>query len=238
VVRLPILVYHKVDRIPSGARYPKNYVLPEQFDAQLAHLKHWGYRSISIADYLAYRRGEGQLPRRPVIITFDDGYRSTGELAASLLKKHGFRATIFLVSELVGGTNTWDPDEIQEPLLGPREIRMLLRDGFTFGSHTRSHVHLPTLSAAAAAEELRDSKAALERLLGHSVTALAYPYAKHTEEIRRLAREAGYLAAVGIHRRLNRDDTDLYALRRIPVSFRTSLRRLQWDLFRLRWARE
>ena len=82
-MRLPILMYHKVDRLPPppGARYLRNYVLPEQFDAQLAALRRWGYETISFADWLAYRRGERTLPRRPIILTFDDGYRSTCEIA-------------------------------------------------------------------------------------------------------------------------------------------------------------
>src|SRR5439155_357395 len=73
-MRLPILVYHKIDRIPPGSRYPKNYVTPEQFAAQLAFLARHGYTSISFLDYLAYRRGERRLPRRVIILTFDDGY--------------------------------------------------------------------------------------------------------------------------------------------------------------------
>src|SRR5207244_4000192 len=77
----PILTYHKVDRMPPGARYLRNYVLPEQFAAQLAALASWGYRTVSFGDWLAYRRGAGSLPRRPIILSFDDGYRSTYEVA-------------------------------------------------------------------------------------------------------------------------------------------------------------
>ena len=82
-MRLPILMYHRVDRLPPppGARYLRNYVLPEQFDAQLAALRRWGYETISFDDWLAYRRRERTLPRRPIILTFDDGYRSTYEVA-------------------------------------------------------------------------------------------------------------------------------------------------------------
>src|SRR2546425_3879732 len=58
-MKLPILLYHKIDRIPPGARYPRSYVTPERFDAQLALLRRCGYESVSFADYLAYRRGGG-----------------------------------------------------------------------------------------------------------------------------------------------------------------------------------
>src|SRR5207245_4676587 len=97
-MKLPILLYHKIDRIPAGARYPRSYVTPERFDAQLAFLRRRGYESVSFVDYLGYRRGAARLPRRPVIITFDDGYRSNRDVALPLLQQHGFRATIFLVA--------------------------------------------------------------------------------------------------------------------------------------------
>src|SRR3989449_10382072 len=116
-MKLPVLLYHKIDRIPPGARYPRSYVTPERFEAQLAFLRRRGYESISFADYLSYRRGAGRLPRRPVIVTFDDGYRSNRDVALPLLQQYGFRATIFLVAERIGGTNTWGPGEIQEPPL-------------------------------------------------------------------------------------------------------------------------
>ena len=237
-MKLAILAYHKVDTVPPGAQYPGNYVLPEQFDSQLAALKRWGFRSIAFSQYLNFRSDQRSLPSRPIIITFDDGYRTTLTTAAPILRKYGFRATIFLVTDSIGQTNSWDPDEIQEPLLGAGEIREMQQDCFAFGSHTRSHVHLPALAPGAAEEQLTSAKAALGTLLGSEPAILAYPYAEHTEETRSLARKAGYRAAVGIRRRLNSERTDLFALNRIPVSLGTSIARFQWDLFRLRWRGE
>src|SRR2546426_6912563 len=114
-MKLPVLLYHKIDRIPPGARYPRSYVTPERFEAQLAFLRRRGYESISFADYLSYRRGAGRLPRRPVIVTFDDGYRSNRDVALPLLQQYGFRATIFLVAERIGGANTGEPGGIPQP---------------------------------------------------------------------------------------------------------------------------
>src|SRR2546428_13853277 len=102
-MRPRILLYHKIDRIPRGARYPRSYVTPERFDAQLAFLRRRGYESVSFADYLAYRRGATRPPRRPVIITFDDGYRSNRDVAVPLLRQHGFRATNLPAAEALGG---------------------------------------------------------------------------------------------------------------------------------------
>src|SRR2546425_10091543 len=64
-MRLPILMYHAVGRMPRGARSPRNYVLPEQFEAQLATLRRLGYETISFGEWLTYRRGGGDPPPPP-----------------------------------------------------------------------------------------------------------------------------------------------------------------------------
>src|SRR5207245_8952287 len=207
-MKLPILLYHKIDRIPAGARYPRSYVTPERFDAQLAFLRRRGYESVSFVDYLASRRGAARLPRRPVIITSDDGYRCNRDVALPLLQRHGFRATIFLVAERVGGTNAWDPDEIQEPLLDAAAVRAMQAQGIEFGSHSATHARLTALDPVAVLRELRDSRALLGALLGRPVQVLGYPYGAHDAVSRRLAAEAGYEAAGAIRRRMHGDGTD------------------------------
>ncbi len=236
-MRLPILMYHKIDRLPPppGACHPRNYVLPEQFEAQLVALRRWGYQTISFGDWLAYRRGAGALPRRPIILTFDDGYRSTYEIAWPLLQRHGSTATVFLVSDLIGKTNAWDADEIQEPLLGPAEIAEMRAGHIEFGSHTKTHAALTTLPLPRAQAELRDSRTALERLVGDPVRVLCYPYGKHNPAVRTLAREAGYEAAVIARRRLNSAATDPLRLARLRMDPNTRLQRLRWTLIQLRW---
>src|SRR5438445_10345624 len=92
-MKLPILVYHKIDRIPPGSRYPKHFVTPEQFAAQLAFLARHGYTTIGFPDYLAYRRGERRLPPRPLSLTFHDGYRSPRPIPPPLLRQYGLTPT-------------------------------------------------------------------------------------------------------------------------------------------------
>ena len=228
-------MYHKIDRLPPGVRYPRNYVLPDQFAAQLAALERWGYETISFSDWLEYRRGERRLPRRPIILTFDDGYRSTYEIAWPLLQRHGFRATVFLVSDLIGKTNVWDGDEAQEPLLSRAEIAQLWAGGVEFGSHTKTHAPLTTVSRERAVEELRGSRAALEQLLGKPVRVLCYPYGKQNPATRAMAREAGYEAAVIARRRLNSRSADPLRLTRLRMEPATRLAGLKWTLLQLRW---
>lgn len=228
-------MYHKVDRIPPGARYLRNYVLPDQFEAQLAALADLGYRTISFADWLGSCAGTHALPSRPIILTFDDGYRSTYEVAWPLLRRFDCTATVFLVSDLVGKTNAWDVDEIQEPLLSMREIAQMQTGGIAFESHTRTHAPLTMIAPDRASEELTTSRAALAELLGAPVEILCYPYGKQNRTVRALARQAGYRAAVTAGHRLNSRRTDPLRLKRIGIDYRMSIARFRRTLFRLRW---
>lgn len=235
-MKLTILMYHRVEAVPPDAVHRRNFVRPDQFDAQLAALRTWGYSSIGFADWLDYRARRRRLPRRPLIITFDDGYRSV-ETAWPRLRAHGFGATTFLVTDQIGGRNAWDPDEQQETLLSSEEIFALHRDGMQFGSHSCTHRPLTRLSVAELGEELRRSREALERLLGEPVHAFAYPFNSQNRVVRRAARDTGYLVAVRGAGRMNRRATDPLALRRIHVYEGMSLRKLKWRLFRARWLR-
>jgi peptidoglycan/xylan/chitin deacetylase (PgdA/CDA1 family) len=225
-------MYHKVDRILPGTRYPGNHVLPEAFDEQLAELKRWKYQSITLEQWIAYKEKRAGLPRRPIIITFDDGYRSTYHTAWPILRRYGFSATVFLVASLIGKTNAWDVDERQEPLLNESEIREMQSGAITFGSHTQSHRALTRIPLEEAARELADSRKTLESLLARPVTALCYPFAKQNRTIRGLARKAGYDAAVIGRGGTNRVWTDQYALRRIKVDTSTTVGELRRKLRR------
>jgi peptidoglycan/xylan/chitin deacetylase (PgdA/CDA1 family) len=234
-MRLPILMYHAVDRIPPNARSPRLYVPPAQFEAQLATLARLGYQTISFGDWLAHRRGEGSLPRRPIIITFDDGYRSLAQHAWPLLHRFGFSATVFLVSDLIGKTNAWDPPEPVEALLTGPQIMEMQADGIAFESHTRTHPALTMIPAEDALEQLATSRLALSSLLGAPVTILCYPYGKQNDSVRDLARQAGYQAAVIARPRLNSTRTDPFRLTRLWMDQHTSPARLRWTLLRLKW---
>ena len=227
---LAILMYHKVDKIHPGTRYPGNHVLPEAFDEQLAALERWNYQTITLDQWIAYKEKRAGLPRRPIIITFDDGYSSTYHTAWPILRRHGFTATVFLVAGLIGKTNEWDADERQEPLLNVEEIREMQSDAITFGSHTQSHRALTKISREEASRELEGSRKNLELLLARPVTSLCYPFAKQNRIVRGLVRQAGYTTAVIGRGGTNRVWTDQYALRRIKIDTSTTIDELSRKL--------
>ena len=233
--KLPILLYHKIEEIPPGARHPRNYVRPKQFEAQLAALKSWGYTSIALEDWLEKRAAGGGMPSQPIVLTFDDGYRSNYEIAWPILRHYGARATLFLVADNIGGTNRWDADEIQQTLLSPDEIQAMQADGIRFGSHTCTHRSLIHLTETEALKELTQSRSKLENLLGRPVITLAYPYNNNNIRVRSLARRAGYQAAVLGRGSVNAPWTSHWALRRIQIEPQTTIEELKYRLSSWRW---
>jgi peptidoglycan/xylan/chitin deacetylase (PgdA/CDA1 family) len=231
-VKLTILMYHKVDEVPPDARYPGNYVSPAAFTEQLDALLEWGYRTIDFDDWLRYRTDSAwRFRARPLIITFDDGYTCFDRNAWPALKERGMSATVFLVAGQIGGTNAWDPDERQEQLLGADRIRRLQSEGVRFGSHGLTHLPLAKVPAETALHELAESRSVLTGLLGEPPTAFAYPFSNQNADVRRLAHEAGYLAAVRGGGRMNTRRTDPYGLRRIKPEPGMSIAQLRRILF-------
>ena len=236
-MKLTILMYHKVDELPSDVRTPGNFVEPSLFAEQLEALAAWGYRTIDFADWLAYRDGGRTLPKRPLILTFDDGYACFDERAWPALHARDMGAWVFLVASQVGGTNAWDRDERSFPLLGPDRIAALQSEGVRFGSHGDLHVPLARVPLEQAAADLRRSRKALSELLGHSVDVVAYPFSNQNAGVRRAAREAGYRCAVRGKGRMNSRLTDSFGLRRIKMDSTMTVERLERTLFRERYFR-
>jgi peptidoglycan/xylan/chitin deacetylase (PgdA/CDA1 family) len=213
-------------------------VRPAQFSQQLDALLDWGYHSIRFDEWLDYREGRTRaLPAKPLVVTFDDGYTCFDRNAWPALKSRAMYATVFLVAGQVGGTNAWDRDEVQEPLLDEARIRALHDDGVQFGSHSVTHPALTKISPARALEELTQSRALLHGILGRDVDVFAYPFSNQNSAVRKLARRAGYRCAVRGGGRMNSRHTDPFGLRRIKVDLETSITRLRRTLMRERYFR-
>jgi peptidoglycan/xylan/chitin deacetylase (PgdA/CDA1 family) len=237
-MKLTILMYHKIDEIPAGARNLGNFVSPRRFEEQMDAVVSWGYRTIGFDEWLDYRNGVAvSLPERPLIVTFDDGYTCFDEHAWPVLKSRGLGATVFLVASQIGGANVWDEGEVRLPLLGAERIRALQSQGVRFGSHSVSHRPLARISSDDAFRELSDSRSALGDLLGREVDVFAYPFSNQSQSVRDLARQAGYRCAVRGKGRMNSRRIDPFGLRRIKVEPDTTVSGLRWALARERYLR-
>lgn len=193
---IPVLMYHKIPKESIVSRH-RTFVPMDQFERHLGLLKKWGCTALTFRDYQEYRSGKkpfAAFPRRPVIITFDDGYLDNYENAFPLLKKYGFRAVIFAMCDQGLRHNAWDAQEGErvEPLMTIEQIREMSDWGIEFGAHTLSHLDLTKASVEAASREIALSRRNLQEWLGKPVLSFAYPYGRSNETVRDLVREAGF----------------------------------------------
>ena len=165
-----ILTYHSLD--PSGSAIS---VAPAEFRRHVAWLASGRVPVVSLERLLA-------LPdtSAAVALTFDDAFANFGEVAAPLLREHGLPATLFVVSDHVGGTNRWggtaDPRVPELPLLDWPALGRLAEQGITLGGHTRRHPHLTRCTEAQLLDELAGGAERMVKELGQRPVEFAYPY--------------------------------------------------------------
>lgn len=228
-------MYHQVGDPPPGALHRDNWTSLADFEAQLDYLAGEGYRSIALEEWLD---GGPSLPARPLVITFDDGYRSVQDLAWPLVRRHGFGATTFLVAGEIGGTNRWDAGEVPQPLLDADDVARLSVEGMRFGSHGWSHRPLRRIGDDDLKTELVRSRAVLTELLGAPVQCISYPYSSSDARVLAAARDAGYRVGVTGRGKINPRRIDPLGLRRVKPGAGMSMARFRRVLFRercLRW---
>ncbi|MBI4387755.1 MAG: polysaccharide deacetylase family protein [Candidatus Omnitrophica bacterium] len=220
-----ILCYHRVNDKVNGYLSVSAALFREQMD----YLVSEGYQTIGLDELiqtphptLSPHGGErisatlpadpstlfgGKERGRSIVITFDDGYRDNFENAFPILAERGLKATIFCVTQRLG----------TEDYLELNEIFEMKRAGFSFGSHTNGHPHLPRLSREEKQREISDSKKILEEMFDSPVSFFCYPYGEHDQETVALVQEAGYQGACsnipGSNRKINP-----YLLERTEIS--------------------
>ena len=176
--KLTILYYHAVPEELAGA-----------FEAQMAYLKRTA--NIVAADHT----GPLASDRPNVAVTFDDAFRSVRQNALPALVRHGVTATIYAPTGYLGRAPGWRMEtsgERDEVVMTGEEVAGLPAGLVAIGSHTVDHPHLTQLSPSEVATQFRESRAALEALLGRRVDTLAFPYGDHNADVIEQARAAGY----------------------------------------------
>ncbi|MCW5620729.1 MAG: polysaccharide deacetylase family protein [Burkholderiales bacterium] len=224
-----ILMYHQVGRFKRPKAHRSLYCDVDRFAAQMAYLKYAGYRVLSLEQARLGLFQEGDLPPRSVVLTFDDGYQNFADYAWPILRRHGFTATVFLVSTALGRQAPWLSQE-EAPLMDASTIRMLRAEGASFGSHTRTHRRLSTLSEEEMHDEIFNSRIEIEQLLGEPVPDFCYPYGDYDRRSRDLVIEAGYRTGLTCIRGSANVSDNAYELTRKAISYGDNLVGFFWKL--------
>ena len=222
-MKIPILMYHRVGDRLSERRFTVSTAL---FEQQMRSVRKLRYHVVGLDELTSVLNGNTILAGKSVAITFDDGFQDTYENAAPILKSFGFTATFFLVSALMGKCNTWMQDDgyPSAQLMSWASANELLKQGFTVGSHSRSHSSLTQHNDARLADEVAGSRREIEDHLGAPIRYFAYPYGHFDDRVLTAVHRSGYVAACSTQSGFNNVKTDRYRLRRIDISGTDSIR--------------
>lgn len=217
---VPILMYHAVGRRPAEAAYRLS-VSPDAFAEQMRLLGDRGFTPLTTAQLGAAWRGGGTLPRRPVLITFDDGYEGVHRHALPVLAAHGFAATLFVSTGWLRGP--YDGGGAPDTMLDWDQVRELAAAGTEIGGHSHSHPQMDQLTDEALWSETLRCREILDEELGTRPVSFAYPYGYSNRRVRRAVREAGFAQSLAVGNALAERRQGPYALERVTVQRRTGI---------------
>ena len=206
--RVPILMYHATEAAPPGSRYPGLWVSKPRLEAEMAMLRRRGFHAVTMRALAAYWQRRGTLPRKPIVLTFDDGYRSDATNAMPVLRHYGSPGVLYLQA---GALKTPGPQGMSRA-----EVRSVLRNGWELGSHTIDHSDLSTLGQTQLRYEVAYSRRYFERMFGVPIESFCYPAGKFNAAAVASVARAGYATATTVQEGLA-DRRQRLTLRRIRV---------------------
>lgn len=212
---IPILTYHRVlSETPAGSKF-NIYVTISELEAQIISLQQRGFELVTFKDI-----ANGASLRKPVILTFDDGYEDNYTNLLPLLKKYNARAVIYVLADRSVKNNSWDmyKGEPEAPLMNDEQLLECHKSGLVeIGSHGMSHRHLPLLNESGAAQEISGSKQKLESIISDEVVSFAYPYGDYGERETEMVKQAGYCFGIATVSGPIKMAGDLMRVRRITM---------------------
>ena len=215
--RVPILMYHYLSVPPPDAdKYRLDLsVTPENFEAQLKYLADNGYTAISLYDLHANLSQGTALPAKPIILTFDDGYRDAFTNAFPLLQKYKMTATFFIVSDFLYAHNsaylTW------------LQVIRMSRAGMSIENHSRTHLDLRGQSEAKLAWEFLGPQESIQYFTGKRPLFFCYPSGRSDAGIIKLLKSANIYGAVTTEYGSVHTLADAFTWKRVRVHGSTSI---------------
>jgi peptidoglycan/xylan/chitin deacetylase (PgdA/CDA1 family) len=204
---VPILMYHVISSPPAGAPYPDLYVPRRDFAREVQWLAAHGYRAVTLQRVFDAWRGAAMLPAKPVVLSFDDGYRSQVTNGLPVLEAEHWPGVLNL--EVRNLQPVWG--------IRPPGVRKLLAAGWELDAHTLTHPDLTAVDAERLHDEVAGSRAAIRKRFHVPVNFFCYPAGRYNAAVIAAVQQAGYLGATTTRYGLARP-SDLYTLARVRVN--------------------
>ena len=221
VLRLPILMYHYISPLPDNADQVRIglTINPETFRQQLGFLRDAGYESISLYE-LQYALAMGWgMPDKPVIFTFDDGYRGLYDYALPLMQEFGYTGTVFVITQFM--------DEKRPEYLTWDMALEMTKAGWRLEPHSKTHPQLSGLARDQIVYEVLGSMQTVQAHIGYKPRFFSYPSGSYDNNVLAILKEIGFWGSVTTTTKLDHDIEDAYTRGRIRVDGRGTLRAFQ-----------
>lgn len=210
ILNIPILMYHDI-RTKNDPNTPLAVSL-SSFNRQLDQLQAWGFNTITFESLYCAMQGGPKLPKKPVILTFDDGYQSFHSRVWPICKERGLTATVFLLANKFG--HEWFPNV---PLMTVEQAKEVIEGGMEAGVHGWEHKRLMEITEEELRQEIISSRHRLMELFNAPLKTYCYAYGKFSPAFFTHLQEAGYLGAVSILSPWRKVTQEPLAMRRIQV---------------------
>ncbi|MDL2258821.1 polysaccharide deacetylase family protein [Eubacteriales bacterium OttesenSCG-928-K08] len=229
-IELPVLLYHSI--LPGTSNANKYSLTPELFESDMRYLKEHGYEAVLSSDLIAYASCQGDLPQKPVLITFDDGYYNNYLYALPILESYDMKAIISIIGAPAEQFSLVEDLTPSYSYLNWEQINELRATGIIeIGNHTY-HLHTQSKGRCGVNRVSGESlgahrealfadvgglQAAFSTHCGFEPVAFAYPFGRRDEESHEVLKELGFLVTLTSYERLNtitRDPKCLYNLGR------------------------
>lgn len=227
-------MYHRVAKLDS---YDQLVVSPENFLKQMEVLAS-ECNVISLGEAVSLLASKQPVPKRTTVITFDDGYRDNLTEALPILEAYSLPFTVFVTSDFCQQTHAHPRYAADQRYVSQTKLhldwaevnQLAAHPLVEIGSHTISHAHLPRLSDADSMREINESKQVIDQQLQQETQFFCYPNGDYFERELAILKASGYRAAVTVSPGINRQSSNLYALRRTEVTDRDSPKLMRYKL--------
>ena len=212
-IRVPILLYHYVEYVKDKGDTIRQSldIVPHVFDEQLKTLVDANYTFLTASELADIIDGKLALPRKPILLTFDDGHWDLATDVLPILEKYHVKATAYIISGFIGGRDFMTKEQLQD----------VINSGLVeIGAHTVHHVALAGKLLPVVRLEVENSKSDLENEYNIPIVSFAYPGGSFDGQAINIVRNAGFRTAVSTVPGVEQSNSNRYFLFRIRPGYR------------------